>query len=274
MQERLADLHIHTTYSDSSFTPEQAIRRAKEAGLSCVAITDHDSVDGLEEAISAGNSCGVEVIPAVEVSAEENGKELHMLGYFIDYKDEKLKAALRKIRDDRKHRVHKMVELLNKHGFDIDAEDVIKFAGDISISRLHIAQYMEKQGLIPSWREAFKKYIGDSGPCYVSSFRYSARQVVDMIKDAKGIPVIAHPGLNRIDAIMTVLLESGIEGVEAYHLEHRNPVSSYYEAYAKEHNLLITGGSDCHGMIKGKVLMGKVGMPYSYVEALKSRRRK
>ena len=272
MKERRADLHVHTTYSDSTLSPEEAVRYAKEKGLSCIAIADHDSINGLDKAISAGLSCGVEVIPAVEVSAEEDEKEIHMLGYYIDYKDKEFLGILKQIREDRKERLYKMVDALNKHGFKIDAEDVIKFTGDVSISRLHIAQYMKFKELIPNWREAFKKYIGDDKSCYVASFRHSAKQTVELIKKAKGVAVIAHPGVNNVDSLLPKLIEQGIEGIEVFHSEHSASASRRYEKYAKEHNLVVTGGSDCHGNAKGSVLMGTVTVAYSYVEELKKLR--
>jgi len=267
--EKRADLHIHTKYSDGSFSPEETVRTAKEQGLSCISITDHDSIFGLEKAISIGEKIGVEVIPGVEVSAEHNEKEMHILGYLIDYNNTGLLDFLSKIREDRRGRLFKMVESLNTHGLSMDAEDILEYTGDVSISRLHIAQYMEAKGLVSHWREAFKKYIGDTQPCYISSFRYTPKQVIDAIKSANGIAVVAHPGFDKLENILPSLIKDGIDGIEVYHTEHNASISKKYEEYAKENNLLITGGSDCHGTIKGKLLMGTVSVPYSYVEDLK-----
>jgi len=269
MKIRKADLHVHTTYSDGTFTPKEAVEYAKSKGLNCIAISDHDSVAGLKEALETAGLLGIEVIPAVEISAEEDGKELHILGYFIDFASKTLLDTLAQIRENRKQRLYKMVDALKRHGVDIDADDVIKFAKDVSISRLHVAQYMEAKGLVPSWRDAFKKYIGDDRPCYVASFRFTARQAIDLIKNSGGIPVIAHPGLNNVDGLLTKLVGYGIRGVEAFHTDHTKSVSMHYEDYARSNNLLVTGGSDCHGRAKGKILMGTVTIPYKYVEALK-----
>lgn len=273
MREKRADLHVHTTHSDSSFSPERVVRYAKDKGLDCIGIADHDSINGLSEAIKVASSDGVEVVPAVEISAEEEGKEIHMLGYYIDYKDNNLLAALKQIREDRKKRLHKMVDALNQHGFNMDAEDIIRFFGDVSISRLHIAQYMKEKNLISSWRDVFKKYIGDDKPCYVASFRLSSKQVIDLIEEAKGVPVIAHPGLNKVDRLLPKLIEEGIKGLEAYHSEHKGFLPEHYVEYARKHGLVYTGGSDCHGDAKGAVLMGNVTVPYSCVEELKRLRR-
>lgn len=268
--KRLADLHVHTKYSDGSFSPEEAVRVASEEGLCCIAITDHDSVSGLDEAMSAGNTYKIEVIPGVEVSAEEGDKEMHILGYYVDYKDPVFLDFLSKIRQDRIKRLYKMVDALNGHGLSIDAEDLIKFAGDVSISRLHIARYMEVKGLVSNWRIAFKKYIGDTKSCYVSSFRYTSKTVIDFIKKANGLPVIAHPAVNRLDPILPRLIKEGLEGIEVFHSEQTGSTAERYEKFARENDLIITGGSDCHGDAKGTILIGRTSIPYSYVEALKN----
>jgi 3',5'-nucleoside bisphosphate phosphatase len=265
-----ADLHIHTTYSDGSLSPKDVVRISGEKGLGCISITDHDSIFGIDEAMSAGNACNVEIIPGVEMSAEDFGRQMHILGYCIDYRNPVLLDFLAKIRQDRIARLYKMVELLQGRGLAIDAEDLIRSAGDASISRLHIAQYMHKTGLVSSWREAFKLYIGDNKPCYVSSFRYTSKQVIDIIKLSSGIPVIAHPGLSRLDKVLPRLISEGIEGIEAYHSEHSAGTGSAYEALARAHGLLVTGGSDFHGNIKGKPQIGEATIPYCYVEALKN----
>jgi len=270
VRERLADLHIHTKYSDGSFSPEEVVRGASEREICCIAITDHDSVSGIDEAIKAGKECDIEVIPGVEVSAEEADKEMHILGYCMDYKDPLFLEFLSKIRQDRIERLHKMVSALNSHGFSIDPEDVLKFTGDVSISRLHIARYMESKGLISNWRVAFKKYIGDTKPCYVSSFRYTSQMVMDAIKNVKGVPVIAHPVVNRLDPILPRLIEEGLQGIEVFHTKQPGSIAERYKKFAIDNDLIITGGSDCHGDAKGAVLIGKTSIPYSYVEALKN----
>jgi 3',5'-nucleoside bisphosphate phosphatase len=269
MQSR-ADLHIHTVYSDGSLGPKDVVRIASEKGLHCISITDHDSVSAIDEAMSAGNTYNVEIITGVEISAEESGREMHILGYCINYKDQRLLDFLGKIRQDRIERLYKMTERLNMHGVKIDAADIMKTVGNVSISRLHIAKYMQEKDLVRNWRDAFKKYIGDAKPCYVASFRNNSKEVIDMIKTSGGIPVIAHPGLNKIGNILPRLIKEGLQGIEAFHSEHSEKTSKEYENFAKKHNLIITGGSDCHGDLKNKVLIGTTTIPYSYVEALKN----
>lgn len=269
MRRAGADLHIHTNYSDGSLSPEEVVSYAAKIGLSCISVTDHDSVFGVDKAIDAGKRYNVEIIPGVEVSAEEGGKEMHILGYCVNYSDPQFLGFLKDIRQDRIKRLYKMADNLKREGLEINAEDVIEFTGDVSISRLNIAKYMQASGLVPDWREAFKRYIGDTKPCYVSSFRYGSREVITAIKRAGGIPVIAHPAVNKLDRILPRLAEEGMEGIEAFHTEHDADTARRYEDFAREHGLLVTGGSDCHGGIKGSMLMGRVTIPYSYVEILK-----
>jgi len=267
--EKTADLHIHTAFSDGTFTPEEVMAHANRVGLGCIAISDHDCVDAIRIAVKLQKSYNVELIPAVEITAQEKKKELHILGYFIDWQDERLTEILKQICRDRKERIYRMADRLKEYGIDADAEEVLKFAGKGAVSRLHVAKYLTEKDFLPSVKVAFDKYIGDGKPCYVSRFRFSLKEVIDIIKDAGGIAVIAHPGLNNVSQMLPTLVENGIEGIEVYHSDHTKSVAKELEQFAHKHNLLITGGSDCHGMNKGKVLMGKIRLPYRYVEKLK-----
>ncbi len=267
--ERLADLHIHTIFSDGTFTPEEVMAYAKKIGLSCIAIADHDCVDGVEIAIGLQETYDVELIPAVEITAQENNKELHVLGYFINWRNEKLKEILKQMCQNRKERIYEMADKLKEYGIDADAEEIIKYAGGKVISRLHVAKYLVEKGFIPSLKIAFDRYIGDGKPCYVNRFRFSLKEIINIIKDTGGISVIAHPGLGNVSEILPALVENGIEGIEVYHSDYTGSVSKKLEKFAQEHNLLITGGSDCHGANKKQVLMGKIKLPYRYVQRLK-----
>jgi 3',5'-nucleoside bisphosphate phosphatase len=266
----LADLHIHTRYSDGSLSPDDIVRIAGEKGLCCISITDHDSVFAIDQAICAGNDYNVEVIPGVEISAEEDGREMHILGYYINHKNKKLLDFLDKIRQDRIKRLYKMAECLNRHQVEIDVQELMDFTGDVSISRLHIAKFMQAKGFVANWRDAFSRYIGDSKPCYVASFRYKSKEVIDTIKHSGGIAVIAHPGISRLDNILIRLVHEGLGGIEVFHYEHSDKKVKQYQDFAEKHSLVITGGSDCHGDLKGEPLIGKSAINYSYVEALKN----
>jgi 3',5'-nucleoside bisphosphate phosphatase len=266
----LADLHIHTRYSDGSLSPDDIVRIAGEKGLCCISITDHDSVFAIDQAICAGNDYNIEVIPGVEISAEEDGREMHILGYCIDHKDKELLDFLDKIRQDRIKRLYEIAERLNRHQVEIDVQELMDFTGDVSISRLHIAKFMQVKGLVANWREAFSRYIGDLKPCYVASFRYKSKEVIDTIKQSGGIAVIAHPGLSRLDNILTRLIQEGLGGIEAFHYEHSDKKAKQYQDFAEKYNLVVTGGSDCHGDLKGELLIGKSAIDYSYVEDLKN----
>jgi hypothetical protein len=267
---RKADLHIHTKHSDGSLSPGDVVRIASEKGICCVSITDHDSVCGIDEAMSAGNAYCVEIIPGVEISAVESGRQMHILGYCVNYHDRGLLSFLKKIRQDRIKRFYKMANLLSKRGMRIDVDEFLSSYGEVSISRLHIAMYMHKKGLVSNWRNAFKEYIGDNKPCYVANFSYTPREAIGAIKSAGGIPVLAHPGLNGLDAALPGLIEDGIMGIEAFHSEHSDKTASGYENFARANKLLVTGGSDCHGRLKGEIIIGRSAISYSYVEALKN----
>ncbi len=264
-----ADLHVHTIYSDSTFSPQEVVATAHEVGLSCIAITDHDAVGGVEEAIDYGKEVGIEVIPGVELTAEHNDTEIHILGYFIDYKSSWFLKKLQHLREARRKRFLQMVEKLRKFNILLDAEKIIRKNPSASIGRLHLAQELYRKGYVSSIKEAFRLYIGEGRPCYVKKERLSPQEAITMIRELGGISVVAHPYLMGDDNIIPVLVKEGIEGIEVYHSEHPLSAQIRYMSLAQNYNLLITGGSDCHGLGKGKVLLGKVRISYNLVEKLK-----
>lgn len=271
--EKQADLHVHTYLSDSTFTPAQVVDYAQKIGLACVAITDHDCVDGIEPAVRrAYENSNIEIIPAVELTAETDDTEVHILGFFIDYKNVSFEKKLQEIRDDRVSRIYKMVEKLKEFDIDIDASDVFKIAGPGSVGRLHVAQVLYNKGAVANISEAFSRYIGHNKPCYVKRFKLSPKEAIKMIYKVKGIPVLAHPYIMKKDEMISELIKAGLRGIEVYHSDHTNAAQQHYKKLAEENNLLITGGSDCHGMGKGEILMGKVKVPYELVEKLKEAR--
>lgn len=266
---KYADLHVHTFYSDSTFSPEEVASLAKDKGLSAIAICDHDSVDGIEPCIKAGAPLGIEIIPGIELTVEKSDAEIHILGYFVDYTLDWFKSRLKEIQAFRIVRIHKMVEKLNAEGIKIDADDVFVLAGRGSVGRLHLAQAMIKTGQIRSFKEVFDKYIGFLKPCYVSNIKLSLQEAMGLILKAGGVPVVAHPNVMGKDEYIPELVEYGLKGIEVYHTDHKSAAVKRYEDIAKQYNLLVTGGSDCHGLGKGKVLLGGVRVPYELVEKLK-----
>lgn len=266
---KYADLHVHTFYSDSTFSPEEVISCAKDKALAAIAICDHDSIDGIEPCRRLGVDAGVEVIPGIELTVEKSDAEIHILGYFIDWKKEWFQKKLKELQDFRIDRIHRMVEKLHGVGVEVEARDVFDLAGRGSVGRLHLAQAMLKDGLIKNIREAFAKYIGYAKPCYISSIRFSPKEAIEILLQAGGVPVLAHPAIMNKDEYIPELIGYGLKGIEVYHTDHRPAVVKRYEKLAEEYGLLLTGGSDCHGMGKGRVLLGTVRVPYTIVEKLK-----
>lgn len=266
---KYADLHIHTDYSDSTFSPEEVAVAAAGQGLSAIAVCDHDCVDGIEPCAAAGAGLGVEVIPGIEITVEKEDAEIHILGYFIDWRVKRFREKLASMREARIGRVRNMVVKLNAAGIDVKMEDVLKLAGRGTVGRLHLAQAMIGTGKVKGFREAFGQYIGFAKSCYVPHAPFSAKEALDMLLKVGGVPVLAHPGIMNKDGYIPELIEHGLKGIEVYHTDHKASVVKHYEELAKEYGLVATGGSDCHGMGKGRALIGTVGVPYETVEALK-----
>jgi predicted metal-dependent phosphoesterase TrpH len=274
------DLHIHTTESDGSLTPSQVVRYAKEKGLKAIAITDHDTIHGNEEAIKEGISAGVEVIPGVEISVDYSPGTMHMLGYFITTEDPILNEKLTLLQDSRADRNPKIIEKLNKLGLSLTYDEVVQVSGGGQVGRPHMAQILMKKGYTKSIKEAFDKYLGKGAPAYLDKFRLSAVEAITMITDAGGIPVLAHPftlhlkSSDELDALLKKLVNQGLQGLEVYYSEHDERKTSSYRLLAKRYNLAITGGSDFHGKnMKGIDLgtgRGNLKIPYTVLENLKT----
>ncbi|MDP3803972.1 MAG: PHP domain-containing protein [Candidatus Omnitrophota bacterium] len=266
---RYADLHIHTYYSDSTFSPEEVVACAKEKGLAAIAICDHDCIDGIEPCEKLASRIGLEVIPGVELAVEKEDAEIHLLGYFINRKDESFRKKMKVLQDARIDRIHKMVEKLVLEGIPVKADEIFKLAGKGTVGRLHVAQAVLKTGKIKNFKEIFGKYIGFLKPCYVSSIRFTPKEAIETILKVGGVPVLAHPMTMGRDEYIPELIEYGLRGIEVYHTDHKASAQKHYEEIALRYGLLMTGGSDCHGMGKGRVLIGTVRVPYEIVEKLK-----
>ncbi|MFA5859660.1 MAG: PHP domain-containing protein [Elusimicrobiota bacterium] len=274
-RNRFVDLHVHTNYSDGIFAPGKVVGLAKERGLTGFAVTDHDTVRGVEEALSAGVNLGVEVIPGVEISAnylKSPEKEVHILGYFVDWKDEKFVATLERFRQVRYERAKSIVSKLNGLSIMISFEDVIKNAGNMnSVGRLHIARALIEKGVVHNVGEAFARYLAPDKPGYVPKDMLSPREAIELILNSKGIPVLAHPQYGASDnESIAEFVGYGLKGIEVWHTKHTKRMIMYFLDLVKKFGLTPTGGSDCHGGIDhhGPVI-GNLKIPYEVLEALK-----
>lgn len=244
---QIADLHAHTTASDGTLKPRELVELAKQNGLAAVAVTDHDTTGGLQEAQQTGRELGVEVVPGIELSTEFEGKEVHVLGYFYDPNNEELLELTEKMRDDRVNRMDKMIVKLNEAGLVITREEVVAEAQGGAIGRPHIARILIRKGYVENIPEAFNKYLASGRPGYVDRMKLKPEEAVEVIKRAGGSAVVAHPGLFDKDYLFNTLVPLGLVGIEAYHPDHSEEKRCHYEELAKRHGLIITGGSDFHG---------------------------
>lgn len=266
---RRADLHVHTNLSDGTFTPQEAVEYAVKIKLSAIAITDHDSVDGIGPALAAAKTKGIEVIPGIEFTTEFQGCEVHILGFFIDYKKKWLAGELRLLRSMRERRMIYMLECLKEKGIELKLDEVKSVSGEGSLGRLHLAKLLRQKGFTKSTKEAFDKYIGSGKPCYAKGNRISPLDAIAMIIKAEGVAALAHPHTMGDDSFIPKFVKAGLGGIEVYHSDHAAAAVNHYIKIAQEFNLIMTGGSDCHGTGKGKILMGTVTVPYEIVEQLK-----
>lgn len=272
-----ADLHIHTIFSDGSNKPQEIVDMAKDNNFSTIAISDHDTLDGINPALEYAKDKDIEVIPAIEFSTFEGKAEIHILGYFIDHENELLRRKVKKIFDSRKIRAQKMVDLLNKQNVNITFEEVKNMASDDYIGRPHIAKLMVKRGYINEMKDAFTdQYIGNGGKAYVKKYKLSPKEAIDLILKTGGIPVLAHPVfINHGEAMdkhdIKELKDNGLLGLEVYHSKHHDQTKKHYKKIALELDLLITGGSDFHGDNSPGVNLGDIRLSDRYVEKLKEK---
>ncbi len=268
------DLHVHTKYSDGNFTPKEIIEYSKKIDVVAVGITDHDTTDGVEEAVIEAEKLGIEVIAGVEISCDFKDsveEEIHILGYFIDYKDEVLQQKLKIFREARKERAYKIFNKLNSLGIFLNEEDIFKDS-NMSIGRLHFARVLLEKKIVNSIKEAFELYLGYGRPAYEAKLKLSPKEAIHIILSAKGIPILAHPYLGITMDIKSIkqLINFGLKGIEVYHTKHPKNVVDELILIAEKYELLITGGSDCHGSIDANnPLLGSLNIPYKILENLK-----
>jgi 3',5'-nucleoside bisphosphate phosphatase len=268
------DLHTHSNRSDGTFEPAEVVRRAAALGLEVIALTDHDTTEGLDEAIAAGVEHGVEVVPGVELSAEYEKTSVHVLCYWPDVDDSGLQAELRRLRDDRFRRGERMVEKLQALGFDISFGRVAQIAGGGNIVRPHVAQAMVEAGIVDTEREAFDLYIADGKPAHVGKHALDPVDSVGVILGAGGICVLAHPGMwgdqtSVPDELIERMAAAGMQGLEVVHTDHDEDKRAYYGKLAERLGLIPTGGSDCHGDRYDPIRLGTSQCPPESFAALR-----
>ncbi len=270
MAEKFADLHVHTRASDGGMLAEEVVRQAGKVGLAAIGIADHDSVDGIKAALEAGEKYEVEVIPSIELSAYLYDSELHILGYFINWRDERFRVVLQKFQEVRLRRAEQMVEKLRGLGLGISYEDVLGEAGEGTVGRPHVARALTNGGYVKSINGAFKRYIGVGCPAYVDKYRLPSAEAIKVIQRIGGVSVLAHPLYSFREEMLPELIKQGLQGVEVYHSKHDISEIRLFEDLARRNNLLVTGGSDSHGF---DVPIGTVRVPYELVEKLKAERK-
>lgn len=273
---KFIDMHTHSTFSDGVYSPSRLVDYAIEKGLSGIAITDHDTVDGIEEAIKRASIYkDFIIIPGVELSTEYNNEEVHILGYMINYKMEYLLKILQHLQDARSNRAVKIINKLKKLGIKINYEDIIKIAGDGVVGRPHIARSLIKKGYVQTVKEAFIEYLAKGALAYVPKQKLTPKCAINIIKKAGGFSVAAHPGLLKSETVLNYLIGLGINGIEVYHSKHTIEQSKKYLELAKKYNLIITGGSDFHYPPKGNKHdsdsdddLGSIRVPLESIERL------
>jgi predicted metal-dependent phosphoesterase TrpH len=269
------DLHVHSNASDGTFTPTSLVEYAIQKNLSAFALTDHDTVAGIDEAIKAAASYKLQVIPGVELSTDYNHHDVHILGLFIDYKNPLFLDKLKELNHIREKRNDAMCALFQKEGFDISMDQMIKKFGDTVMTRAHFARYLLDKGDVSSMEEAFDKYLSAGCPCYVPKRKCTPAEAIEIIQKANGFPILAHPLLyhltmDELEQLILQLKASGLKGIEAIYSLNENQDEANMLALAKKHNLIITGGSDFHGENKRDIDLlvgrGNLRIPASLLE--------
>jgi predicted metal-dependent phosphoesterase TrpH len=245
----LIDLHLHTTASDGTLSPAALVDRARAAGLTTIAVTDHDSIAGLAEARDAAARCGLTLVNGIELTAVEHGRDVHVLGYFFDPADRPLNDFLELQRVDRVRRVRVMTERLAAAGARIDPEPIIRqaVAQGRSVGRPHVAAALLAAGHVQTVNEAFDRYIGKDGPAFVARLGATATEVVRLVMSASGLASLAHPGTTKMDDLIPGLAAAGLAALEVRHPDHDPGAEQKYRALASRLGLAVSGGSDFHG---------------------------
>ena len=265
-----ADLHIHTYYSDSTSSPEEVVADALKAQLACIAITDHDIIEGVVPTMEAARPHGLEVIPGIELSSDIEGKDVHILGYLMDIHQGPLMEKCHIFLEARVARMKQMIVNLKGIGVNnIEFEEVCALTKSRAVGRAHLAVLLLQKGWVGSMKDAFEKYIGEGRPGYAPKFKQTPFEAIDLIHQSGGLAVMAHPMLTQKDELIARLAKAGLDGLEVYYPNCSDTVTAFYEGLAKKHGLLLTGGSDAHGKAKNYTYVGKSSVPYDLVEKMK-----
>ncbi len=272
---KYVDLHLHTTKSDGLLTPEELVKTAYKLKYKTIAITDHDTLEGISEGREAAEKYGIEVIPGSELTAYYYNHEIHILEYFIEPDDKHFLKYLNKFKNARFERAKEMVRLLNKIGIDIDFNEIIKKYDSAALGRPHIARELVEKGYASEMQEAFKNFLVPGKPAYVPKYLIGPREIIQLIRDCNGIPVFAHPYYYfNYEALLKKMVDMGLMGIEVYHTYHPPHLVKKLKSLAKKYNLLITGGSDAHSGPKGKYLpFGNIRLPQIIAKNLRKARK-
>lgn len=266
------DLHVHTVCSDGGFTPRQAVELAASKGLKAIAIADHDSLEGLPEANKAADQAGITLVPGVELSSSLDGKDVHVVGLFVDSTDEVLKSFLEDFRNLRKERAREIVKRVNKFDVNLDFEEVEKAAKGGTMGRPHVADALLNIGAVSTHKEAFVRFLGFDGPAYVPKTPYNPEKAIELIHQAGGLAILAHPGITFrfSEEQMHDVMSMGMDGMEVRHPRHGKDMDAKLEGMALARGYLRSGGSDCHGGFREELFLGNYTVPAKYLDELRN----
>jgi predicted metal-dependent phosphoesterase TrpH len=269
MTKGYIDLHVHTNASDGILSPQEVVEWAIKKKLKAIAITDHDTTDGFVDATQHTNQDELELIPGVELSCTFMDNDVHLLGYMFDYKNPEFVKTIKKFREERLVRGKLMVAKLNELGINLRMETVSQIAGKAAMGRPHIADALVREEYVRTYDEAFARYLGYHAPAYVPKKHLDVEHAINILHLIGGVAVLAHPGTLNHDEYIPLFVEMGLDGIEAFHSLHERRSIDHYKSIAKKYDMIFTGGSDCHGPRKGKLLLGSIRIPYEVLETMK-----